>query len=144
MPLRVNMPRTRTSPSPITSTTSAASPGSSTRSPAAHSASVGSRGTLLATLGFLSFASVYANVVVSPVLIEVGREFDVSTGTAGLLVAGYGLPGIVVALLTGPLSDRNGRKPFLFWGTVVMAVATAAGALAPSFAILLMTRVVAG
>ena len=105
---------------------------------------MGSRGTLLATLGFLSFASVYTNVVVSPVLIEVGRDFDVSTGTAGLLVAGYGLPGILVALLAGPLSDRRGRKPFLFWGTVVMAVATACGALMPSFAALLVTRLVAG
>ncbi|HYY53899.1 MAG TPA: MFS transporter [Candidatus Dormibacteraeota bacterium] len=138
------MPRTRTSPSPITSTTSAASRASSTPSRVSTPASLGSRGTLLATLGFLSFASVYTNVVVSPVLVEVGREFDVSTGTAGLLVAGYGLPGIVVALLAGPLSDRRGRKRFLFWGTVAMAIATAVGAAMPSFATLLATRVLAG
>jgi multidrug resistance protein len=103
-----------------------------------------SRGTLLAALGFLSFASVYTNVVVSPVLIEVAKEFGVSTGTAGLLVAGYGLPGIIVALLAGPLSDRRGRKPFLFWGAVVMSVATALGAAAPTFTALIATRLIAG
>ncbi len=102
------------------------------------------RAALLTALGFLSFASVYTNVVVSPVLVEVGREFGVSTGTAGLLVAGYGLPGIVIALFAGPLSDRNGRKPFLLWGAVVMAVLTLAGTLATNFALLLATRVVAG
>ena len=102
------------------------------------------RGTLLATLGFLSFASVYTNIVVSPVLVKIGREFDVSTGTAGLLVAGYGLPGIVVALFAGPVSDRNGRKPFLLWGAVIMAAITLVGGLAPSFLLLLVTRVLAG
>ncbi len=102
------------------------------------------RARLLATLGFLSFASVYTNVVVSPVLVAVGREFGVSTGTAGLLVAGYGLPGIVIALVAGPLSDRRGRKPFLVWGSVVMAVLTLAGAFATNFALLLATRVLAG
>jgi multidrug resistance protein len=138
------MARTKTSLARTTSITSAASRDSSTRSRAAPSTSAGSRRTLLATLGFLSFATVYTNVVVSPVLLEIGREFDVSTGTAGLLVAGYGLPGIVVALLAGPLSDRRGRKPFLFWGTIAMAITTALGALAPSFATLLLTRVIAG
>lgn len=102
------------------------------------------RATLLAALGFLSFASVYAHVVVSPVLLDVAREFDVSTGTAGLLVAVYGLPGIVVGLFAGPLSDRRGRKPFLIWGTVVMAAFTVLGGLAASFLLLLASRAFAG
>lgn len=99
---------------------------------------------LLATLGFLSFATVYTNVVVAPVLVEIAREFDVTTGEAGLLVAVYGLPGIVVGLFAGPFSDRLGRKPFLVWGTLVMASATVAGAFMPGFGTLLLARVVAG
>jgi multidrug resistance protein len=102
------------------------------------------RRTLLAALGFLSFASVYVNVVMSPVLLEIAREFQVTTGTAGLLVAGYGLPGIVVGLVVGPLSDRYGRRHFLVWGTALMAAFTIAGAAATSFALLLTTRVLAG
>jgi multidrug resistance protein len=105
---------------------------------------VAGRGFLLGVLGFLSFASVYSNVVVAPVLVEVGNEFGVSTGTAGLLVAGYGVPGIVVALVAGPFSDQRGRKPFLLWGTVIMSVLTIAGAFASSFLLLFATRVLAG
>lgn len=102
------------------------------------------RGALLVALGFLSFAGVYTNVVISPVLVEVADEFGVSTGTAGLLVAVYGLPGIVVGLFAGPLSDRRGRKPFLLWGAVLMAALTIAGAFATTFVVLLASRVVAG
>lgn len=102
------------------------------------------RGALLVALGFLSFAGVYTNVVIAPVLVEVADEFGVSTGTAGLLVAVYGLPGIVVGLFAGPLSDRRGRKPFLLWGAVLMAALTIAGAFATTFLVLLASRVIAG
>lgn len=102
------------------------------------------RAILLVALGFLSFASVYNNIVVSPVLVDIGRDFGVSTGVAGLLVTAYGLPGVVISILAGPLSDRYGRKPFLVWGTVIMSALTVLGGFAPAFAHLLLTRVVAG
>ena len=75
---------------------------------------------LLAILGFLSFSAVYSGVVMSPVLEQLAREFGITTGTAGLVVAAYGAPGIAVALLAGPYSDRIGRKPFLVIGPLVM------------------------
>lgn len=103
-----------------------------------------SRATLMASLGLLSFAAVYNHLLVSPVLVEIAREMGVSVGTAGLLVTAFGLPGIVVGLLAGPLSDRYGRKPFLVGGTVVMSALTVLGAAAPGFAHLLLTRVGAG
>lgn len=103
-----------------------------------------SRGVLLGSLGFLSFAAVYNNIVVSPVLVEIARDLGVSVGTAGLLVSAYGLPGIVVGVLAGPLSDRYGRKAFLVGGTAVMSVLTLLGGIAPGFAHLLLTRVGAG
>lgn len=92
----------------------------------------------------LSFSAVYNHIVISPVLLEIGADLGVSTGTAGLLVAGYGLPGVVVALFAGPFSDRRGRKPLLLWGTLAMSALTVAGALAPSFTLLLVTRIVGG
>ena len=98
----------------------------------------------MASLGFLSFAAVYNNLLVSPVLVEIARDMGVTVGTAGLLVTAFGLPGIVVAVLAGPLSDRYGRKPFLVGGTVLMSVLTVLGAVAPGFAHLLLTRVGAG
>lgn len=99
---------------------------------------------LLAILGFLSFSAVYSGVVMSPVLEQMAREFGITTGTAGLVVAAYGAPGIAVAVLAGPYSDRIGRKPFLVVGPLVMGLATLAAAVAPSFGLIVAARIAAG
>jgi predicted MFS family arabinose efflux permease len=102
------------------------------------------RRVLLGALGFLSFGAVYANVVVTPVLTQIAREFGTTTGTAGLVVAAYGLPGIVTALVAGPYSDRIGRKPFLVVGSLVMGACTALSALMPTFELLILMRALGG
>ncbi len=102
------------------------------------------RRVLLAVLGSLTFTSVYASVVISPVLTQIAGEFDITTGTAGLVVAAYGAPGVLVALLSGPYSDRFGRRRFLVAGSAVMGIFTLAAAFATSFAMLLAVRAVAG
>ena len=65
--------------------------------------SPGERRRLLGLLGFLTFNAVYVGVVMAPVLTQIASEFSITTGTAGLVVAAYGAPGIVVAVLTGHL-----------------------------------------
>ena len=102
------------------------------------------RRALILILGFLTFASVYASVVMAPVLTQIAAEFGISTGAAGLVVAAYGAPGIVVAVLAGPYSDRFGRKRFLVAGSAVMGVFTLLAAFATSFPVLVATRMVAG
>ena len=102
------------------------------------------RRSLLLVLGFLSFGAVYNGLVMSPVLESLAREFGITTGTAGLAVAAYGAPGIAVAVLAGPYSDRIGRKPFLVIGPAIMGLATLAAAAAPSFGLLVAARVVSG
>lgn len=102
------------------------------------------RRALLGLLGFLTFSAVYVSVVIAPVLTQVAGEFEITTGTAGLAVAAYGAPGILVAVLTGPYSDRFGRKRFLVAGSLVMGLFTLLGAFATSFAVLVATRMVAG
>jgi predicted MFS family arabinose efflux permease len=102
------------------------------------------RRLFLAVLGFLTFASVYATVVVAPVITQIAAEFDISTGTAGLLVAAYGAPGIVVSLIVGPFSDRSGRKRFLVAGSACMGLFTLLSALANGFLVLIALRMVAG
>lgn len=102
------------------------------------------RRTLLATLGFMSFASVYAHVVVIPVLVVIGGEFGISPGAAGLLVAGFAVPGIVIPVIAGPYSDRFGRKIFLTGGSALMGIATLGSAVAGSFELIVLTRALAG
>jgi predicted MFS family arabinose efflux permease len=102
------------------------------------------RRALLLLLGYLTFASVYASVVMAPVLTPIAAEFGIQTGTAGLVVAAYGAPGIVVAVLAGPYSDRFGRKRFLVGGSLLMGLFTLLGAFATSFPVLIAMRMVAG
>ena len=102
------------------------------------------RRLLLAVLGFLTFSSVYANIVISPVITQLAAEFGVTTGTAGLVAAAYGVPGIFIAILSGPYSDRFGRKRFLVGGTMIMGVFTLLGSFVSSFALLLILRAIAG
>ena len=102
------------------------------------------RRTLIALLGFLTFNAVYSGIVTAPVLTQIAGEYDITTGTAGLVVAAYGAPGILVAVLTGPYSDRFGRKRFLVTGSLIMGVFTLLSAFATSFAVLMGTRIIAG
>ena len=104
----------------------------------------GERRRLLGLLGFLSFNAVYVGVVMAPVLTQIAGEFNITTGTAGLVVAAYGAPGIVVAVLTGPYSDRFGRKRFLVTGSLIMGLFTLLSAFATSFGVLVAMRIVAG
>jgi len=106
--------------------------------------SPGERRRLLGLLGFLTFNAVYVGVVMAPVLTQIANEFNITTGTAGLVVAAYGAPGILVAVLTGPYSDRFGRKRFLVTGALIMGVFTLLSAFATSFAVLVATRIIAG
>jgi predicted MFS family arabinose efflux permease len=102
------------------------------------------RRSLLGVLGFLTFGAVYVGVVMAPVLTQIASEFEITTGTAGLVVAAYGAPGILVAVLTGPYSDRFGRKRFLVAGSLIMGICTLLAAFATSFPVLVGTRMVAG
>jgi predicted MFS family arabinose efflux permease len=102
------------------------------------------RRALLLVIGFLAFSAVYNGLVMSPVLEQMAREFGITTGTAGLVVAAYGAPGIAVALLAGPYSDRIGRKPFLVVGPLIMGVSTLAAAIAPTFPLIVVARIASG
>lgn len=104
----------------------------------------GEKRLVLSIVGALTFASVYATLVMAPVLTQISDEFGVSTGTAGLVAAAYGGPGVVTALLVGPYSDRFGRKRFMVAGTLIMGVFTILSALAPTFETLIAARAIAG
>jgi DHA1 family inner membrane transport protein len=102
------------------------------------------RRSLLGLLGFLTFNAVYVGIVMAPVLTQIASEFRITTGTAGLVVAAYGAPGILVAVLTGPYSDRFGRKRFLVAGSAIMGIFTLLSAFATSFAVLVAMRIIGG
>ncbi len=104
----------------------------------------GEKRLVLTIVGALTFASVYATLVMAPVLTLISDEFGVSTGTAGLVAAAYGGPGVITSLLVGPYSDRFGRKRFMVAGALIMGVFTILSALAPTFETLIAARAIAG
>ena len=106
--------------------------------------SLGGNRLFLGVVGSLTFASVYGSIVMAPLLTQIAGEFSISTGTAGLVAAAYGGPGIITALLAGPYSDRFGRKRFLIAGALIMGVFTVLSAFATSFEMLVGMRAIAG
>ena len=104
-------------------------------------------GAEFATLALFTtavFGIVLAITMVGPLLLDLGREFDVSLGQAGLLAAAMALPWAFGAPFAGLLSDRLGRRPLIVLALGGIGASTLSAALAPDFNTLLLTRFLAG
>jgi predicted MFS family arabinose efflux permease len=99
---------------------------------------------LLAPLFVATFAVIYSGTVIGALVTPISTEFGVSPGSVGLAAAAYAIPGILIGLVAGPLSDRFGRGWFLAGGTLVLGTLTVVSATAPTFEWLAITRALAG
>jgi predicted MFS family arabinose efflux permease len=79
-----------------------------------------------------------------PVLALYARSFGVSQSAIGAAIAIYGLARFLVAMPAGRLADGLGRRPALAIGGLVTAAGNLLCAYAPSFAVLVGARFVAG
>jgi DHA1 family multidrug resistance protein-like MFS transporter len=79
-----------------------------------------------------------------PALALYARSFDVSQSAIGLAIAAYGLARFLVAMPAGRLADGLGRRPALALGGLVTAAGNLVCAYAPTFAVLVVGRFVAG
>jgi DHA1 family multidrug resistance protein-like MFS transporter len=79
-----------------------------------------------------------------PVLALYSRSFGVSQSAIGVAIAVYGLARFLVAMPAGRLADGLGRRPTLAVGGLVTAAGNLVCAYAPSFAVLVGGRFVAG
>jgi len=70
------------------------------------------------------FLGVSDTQLVPPLLPSIAREFNVSSGQAGIIVTSYSLAAAVFALFAGPLSDRVGRKKVLAGGLTLFTAAS--------------------
>jgi DHA1 family inner membrane transport protein len=82
------------------------------------------------------FASQSALLVLSPTLIDVARELDVSTAAAGQLRSISGATGGVTALVLATATRRPGLRELLSCGAVLIAIGSGLSAAAPSFVVL--------
>jgi predicted MFS family arabinose efflux permease len=90
------------------------------------------------------FASQSALLVLSPILVDVAREFGVSTATAGQLRSISGATGGMTALLLATAARRPGLRELLSVGAALLALASALSAAAPSFAVLAVAQAILG
>ena len=80
----------------------------------------------------------------SPALAEVQQGFQVGAGLTSLLVGGFGAGRLVAGFPAGVLVDRVGAARVILGGTLLFVAGSLIGAVAPSFAVLVVGRVLQG
>ena len=93
---------------------------------------------VLIAINQLGFGSVV------PVLALYARSYGVSQSAIGVAVGVYGLARFLIAVPTGQLADRLGRRAPLALGGLVTALGNVMCAYAPTFGALVAARFVAG
>lgn len=91
-----------------------------------------------------AFASGFGLRIIDPLILPIAQQFELTPATAALLTSAYALPYAMAQPFLGPLGDRFGKVRCIQACVVVLALALVLGALAPSFAWLLGSRLLAG
>ncbi|WP_104165162.1 MFS transporter [Cryobacterium sp. N22] len=97
--------------------------------------------TLMALSGFII---IMTETLPAGLLPQLAADFQVSNGTAGQLITVYALGTVVAAIPTIALTRGASRKPLLVIGLLGFLVANTLTAIAPTLAIALVVRFVAG
>lgn len=91
--------------------------------------------------GFATFALLYC---VQPMMPLLSKEFSINAAQSSLVLSiSTGLLAIGL-LITGPISDRIGRKPVMVFALVCAALSTLVSAVMPSWELVLATRALVG
>ena len=83
-------------------------------------------------------------IIISPILPNIGLELGIDEARLSWLVSSYAAFLGVLALITGPISDKIGRRRIILLGCASMAVTLYLHALADSFIALVTVRSLSG
>jgi len=109
--------------------------------PSKHTASPG---LIVFALWLLVFSASSQIMIISPILPRIGEELSIRPSLLGTLVSAYSAMVGVFAIISGPISDRIGRRRILLLGTGIMTIALLLHALVVGYFSFLMVRVAAG
>ncbi len=98
--------------------------------------------TLVATLGGLLFG--FDMAVISGVLPFVQKQFSLTAAEEGWFVSSAIVGCVIGVLFSGELSDRWGRKQLLVIAAILFLLSALGTALAPSFTLLIVARIIGG
>ncbi len=82
--------------------------------------------------------------VISGVVGFIETQFDLSKIQLGWAVSSLTLTATLAMMVSGPLSDRIGRRAVLFLAAILYGVSAVASALAPTFVVLVIARMIGG
>jgi predicted MFS family arabinose efflux permease len=98
----------------------------------------------LLLLATMNFTNIVDFMVMMPLSAYLMRDFGITTAQFGMLVSAYALSAAVSSLAMTSIADRFDRKTALLACYAGLIVGTIGCALAPSYSLLLLARVVAG
>nr|WP_290444565.1 MULTISPECIES: MFS transporter [unclassified Pseudomonas] len=91
--------------------------------------------------GFATFALLYC---VQPMMPLLSREFAINAAQSSLVLSVSTAMLAIGLLITGPISDRIGRKPVMVFALLCAALSTLASAVMQSWELVLATRALVG
>ncbi|MCY4224388.1 MAG: sugar porter family MFS transporter [Bacteroidetes bacterium] len=100
------------------------------------------RTALIVALG--GFLMGFDASVISGVVGFIEVEFDLSSLELGWAVSSLTLSSTLAMMVSGPLSNRIGRRTVLYWAAVLYAISAIGSALAPSYLLLVIARMIGG
>ena len=99
---------------------------------------------VVVTLWLLVFSAASQTMIMSPILPMVGDQLEISDAVLGTLVSVYSVMVGIFAILSGPVSDRVGRRRILMLGCGTMTVALTLHAFVTTYVGFLAVRAFAG
>ncbi|HUP06391.1 MAG TPA: MFS transporter [Caldimonas sp.] len=91
-----------------------------------------------------AFASGFALRIIDPLVAPIAHHYGVAPAVAAMLTTAYAIPYAAAQPFLGPIGDRFGKARCIQACVAGLAIALALGPLAPSFALLVASRIVAG
>ncbi len=95
-------------------------------------------------LWLLVFSASSQIMIISPILPQIGEELSIQEAILGTLVTAYSIALGLFAIISGPISDKIGRRRILLLGTGTMSVALAFHVVVTGYSSFLLVRVLAG
>jgi predicted MFS family arabinose efflux permease len=98
----------------------------------------------LFVLSLCGFVAAMSGRILDPVVTAIAVEFDTPVATVALLATAYAVPFALFQPVLGPLGDLFSKAFIVKWAVALLAICTAAAALAPNFSMLLVARALSG
>jgi predicted MFS family arabinose efflux permease len=99
---------------------------------------------VLATVRLAIFATSLFVRAADPIIPKIADDFVMDAATVALLATAFALPYAIVQPLLGVIADTFGKMRLMTVSVAVIAASGFIGALAPSFSVLLVSRVMTG